>query len=155
MACGDRLELVSSQVSFNLRVVWTQNTSRWKSLVLKLNMAASDEVDVESNTHSESSKAKPAKTKRKIREMVKLGNTMKEERYWCAKAAESPLNHDDGDLLPETYLHLVKVSISRSGILHICNLWILLRKIVIYRVGRKFYLCGPFLLLKSTAVTSQ
>ena len=30
----------------DLRVVWTRNTSRWKSLVSKLNMAASDKVDV-------------------------------------------------------------------------------------------------------------
>ena len=40
--------------------------SRWKSLVSKLNMATSDEVDVvlnKSNNHSESSKAKPAKAK--------------------------------------------------------------------------------------------
>ena len=34
----------------------------------------------------------------------------------------------------------LKVPISYLGILHICNLCILLRKIVIYLVGRKFYL---------------
>ena len=40
--------------------------------------------------------------------------------------------------------YLIKVLISCLGILHICNLWILLRKIVIYLVGRKFviYLVG-------------
>ena len=37
---------------------------------------------------------------------------------------------------------IFKVPISCVGILHICNLWILLRKIVIYLVGRKFYLRG-------------
>ena len=36
------------------------------------------------------------------------------------------------------------VRISCLGILHICNLWILLRKIVIYLVGRKCYLRGLF-----------
>ena len=34
----------------------------------------------------------------------------------------------------------IKVPISCLVILHICNLWILLRNIVIYLVGRKFYL---------------
>ena len=34
----------------------------------------------------------------------------------------------------------VEVPISCLGILHICNLWILLRKIVMYFVGRKVYL---------------
>ena len=38
----------------------------------------------------------------------------------------------------------IKVPISCLGTLHICNLWILLRKIVIYLVGRKFYLRGFF-----------
>ena len=38
----------------------------------------------------------------------------------------------------------VKVPISCLGILHICNLWTLLRKIVIYLVGRKCYLRGFF-----------
>ena len=38
----------------------------------------------------------------------------------------------------------IKVPISCLEILHICNLWILLRKIVIYLVGRKFYLRGLF-----------
>ena len=37
-------------------------------------------------------------------------------------------------------LHLLKVPITSVGILHICNLWILLKKIVIYLVGRKFHL---------------
>ena len=41
-------------------------------------------------------------------------------------------------------LYYFKVPISCLGILHICNLWILLRKIVIYLVGRKFYLRGLF-----------
>ena len=43
-------------------------------------MAASDGVYVvlnQSNTHSESSKAKPAKDKWEKKEMVKLGNTCK------------------------------------------------------------------------------
>ena len=31
---------------------------------------------------------------------------------------------------------------STGGFLHICNLWILLRKIVTYLVGRKFYFRG-------------
>ena len=46
--------------------------------MLKLNMAASDEVDVvlnQSNTHSESSKTKPDKAKWGGKEMAKLGNT--------------------------------------------------------------------------------
>ena len=46
--------------------------------MLKLNMAASDEVDVvlnQSNTRSESSKAKPAKAKMERHQIVKLGNT--------------------------------------------------------------------------------
>ena len=34
----------------------------------------------------------------------------------------------------------VKVPITSVGILHICKLWILLKKIVIYLVGRKFHL---------------
>ena len=38
----------------------------------------------------------------------------------------------------------IKVPISCLEILHICNLWILLRKIVIYLVGRKCYLRGLF-----------
>ena len=38
----------------------------------------------------------------------------------------------------------IKVPISCLGILHICDLWILLRKIVIYLVGRKCYLRGRF-----------
>ena len=42
----------------------------------------------------------------------------------------------------------IKVPISCLGILHICNLWILLRKIVIYLVGRKFYLRGLFFAVK-------
>ena len=40
------------------------------------------------------------------------------------------------------------------GIWYICNLWILLRKIVIYLVGRKFHLHRLFLLLKLTEMTS-
>ena len=43
---------------------------------------------------------------------------------------------------------IFKVPISCLGILHICNLWILLRKIVIYLVGRKFYLRGLFFAVK-------
>ena len=42
----------------------------------------------------------------------------------------------------KSYGLTVKVPISCLGILHICNLWILLRKIVLYFVGRKFYLRG-------------
>ena len=38
----------------------------------------------------------------------------------------------------------IKVPISCLGILHICNLWIRLRTIVIYLVGRKCYLRGRF-----------
>ena len=38
----------------------------------------------------------------------------------------------------------VKVPITSMGILNICNLWILLRKIVIYLVGRKCHLHGRF-----------
>ena len=38
----------------------------------------------------------------------------------------------------------IKVPIWSVGILHICDIWILLRKIVIYLVGRTFYLRGPF-----------
>ena len=41
-----------------------------------------------------------------------------------------------------THTYKFKVPISCLGILRICNLWILLRKIVIYLVGRKFYLRG-------------
>ena len=37
-----------------------------------------------------------------------------------------------------------KVLITSMGILNICNLWILLRKIVIYLVGRKCHLHGFF-----------
>ena len=55
-----------------------------------------------------------------------------------------------------------KVPISCLRILHICNLWILLRKIVIYLVGRKCHLRGLFLLTESdvkagklTEVTSK
>ena len=51
-------------------------------------------------------------------------------------------------------LFFFKVPISCLGILHICNLWILLRKIVIYLVGWKCYLRGIFWLLKSTEMTS-
>ena len=39
----------------------------------------------------------------------------------------------------------VKVPLWPLVILRICNLWIPLREIVIYRVRRKFYLCGLFL----------
>ena len=42
------------------------------------------------------------------------------------------------------YYYYYYIIISCLGILHICNLWILLRKIVIYLVGRKFYLRGRF-----------
>ena len=52
--------------------------------------------------------------------------------------------------------------ITSGGILNICNLWILLRKIVIYLVGRKCHLRGLFLLTESdvkagklTEVTSK
>ena len=38
----------------------------------------------------------------------------------------------------------IKVRITSMGILNICNLWILLRKIVIYLVGRKCHLHGLF-----------
>ena len=38
----------------------------------------------------------------------------------------------------------IKVPIRSVGILHICDIWILLRNIVIYLVGRTFYLRGPF-----------
>ena len=48
----------------------------------------------------------------------------------------------------------IKVPIRFWGILYICNLWVLLRKIGICLVGRKFYLHGLFLLLKLTEVTS-
>ena len=34
-------------------------------------------------------------------------------------------------------IHLLKVRITSAGILNICNLWILLRKIIIYLVGQK------------------
>ena len=34
----------------------------------------------------------------------------------------------------------LKVPLKRLGILHICNLWILLKQIVIYLVNRKFHL---------------
>ena len=49
---------------------------------------------------------------------------------------------------------LVKVPLYNVEILHICNLWILLKKIVIYLVGRKFHLHRLFLLLKLTEMTS-
>ena len=39
---------------------------------------------------------------------------------------------------------MLTVSISYLGILYICILWIILRKIVIYLVGRTFYLRGFF-----------
>ena len=42
---------------------------------------------------------------------------------------------------------MLTVSISYLGILYICILWIILRKIVIYLVGRTFYLRG-FLAVK-------
>ena len=38
----------------------------------------------------------------------------------------------------------IKVPISCLGILHICDLWILLRKIVIYLVGRQLYFRALF-----------
>ena len=38
----------------------------------------------------------------------------------------------------------IKVHIKSIGILNICNLWILLRKILIYLVGRKCHLHGLF-----------
>ena len=41
-----------------------------------------------------------------------------------------------------------KVPVTSMRILNICNLWILLRKIVIYLVGRKCHLHGLFWLLK-------
>ena len=47
-------------------------------------------------------------------------------------------------LITSIYSTSIKVPISCLGILHICNLWILLRKIVIYFVGRKFYNRGFF-----------
>ena len=53
-----------------------------------------------------------------------------------------------------SYLQSFKVPIRGLGILHISNLRMLMRKIVIYLVSRKFYLRGPFLLLKLTEVTS-
>ena len=37
-----------------------------------------------------------------------------------------------------------KVHVTSMGILNICNLWIILRKIVIYLVGRKCHLHGLF-----------
>ena len=40
--------------------------------------------------------------------------------------------------------HFVKVYITSVGILNVCNLWILLRKIVIYLVGQKCRLHGLF-----------
>ena len=71
VAC-DQFELVQNFIASFFQLAKTcelfehKTTSRWKSLVSKLNMAASDEVDVvlnQSNAHSESSKAKPAKAK--------------------------------------------------------------------------------------------
>ena len=50
---------------------------------------------------------------------------------------------------------LFKVHIRPVGILHICNLWISLRKIVIYLVGRILHLRGLFLLLTLTEVTQE
>ena len=44
----------------------------------------------------------------------------------------------------------VEVPIRRLGIFHICNVWILMRRIVIYLVGRNFYI----LILKLTEPTS-
>ena len=56
---------------------------------------------------------------------------------------------------PTSGLSMIKVPISCLGILHICNLWMLLRKVVIYLVRGKFYLRGlRALLLKVTEVTS-
>ena len=52
------------------------------------------------------------------------------------------------------HVRLFKVLLTSMEILHICKLWILLRKIVIYLVGRKFHLHRLFLLLKLTEVTS-
>ena len=40
--------------------------------------------------------------------------------------------------------NVFKVHITSVGILNVCNLWILLRKIVIYLVGRKCRLHGLF-----------
>ena len=53
---------------------------------------------------------------------------------------------DKGVLLLHVHVHLwsVKVPISCLGILHIYNFWILMRKIVIYLLGRTFYLRGNF-----------
>ena len=49
---------------------------------------------------------------------------------------------------PRPVLHLtatrVKVHIRSMGILNICNRWVLLRKIVIYLVGRKWHPHGLF-----------
>ena len=45
---------------------------------------------------------------------------------------------------PQCSNDTLKVPISCLGILHICNLWILLRKIVIYLVDQKCYLRGLF-----------
>ena len=49
----------------DLRVVWTKNTSRWKSLVSKFKHGGlgCNRCCFEKCTHSESSKTKPAKTK--------------------------------------------------------------------------------------------
>ena len=53
-----------------------------------------------------------------------------------------------------TCVAVFKVLTRRLGILYIWNLRMLMRKIVIYLVSRKFYLRGLFLLLKLTELTS-
>ena len=55
----------------DLQVVWTQNTSQWKSSVSKVNMVALDEVDFVLNQILIAKAAKPNGKK----EIVKLGNT--------------------------------------------------------------------------------
>ena len=49
-----------------------------------------------------------------------------------------------GSIAIHIIINAFKVRITSMGILNICNLWILLRKIVIYLVGRKCHLHGRF-----------
>ena len=60
------------------------------------------------------------------------------ERFRSSKGRVPPAKK------PGSTLHSFKVRITSMGILNICNLWILLRKIVIYLVGRKCHLHGLF-----------
>ena len=62
-------------------------------------------------------------------------NVVKQRALWVRLS-------EDGEI--DQSVKYLKVYITSVGILNVCNLWILLRKIVIYLVGRKCRLHGLF-----------